>query len=197
MKHLNRTGVEVRLKSQVTSSCENQVEINKKEMVPAHTLLWVAGVATNPRITEMDINNDRMGRVLVDDYMEISGFDGIYAVGDCAHFENPKSHQPIPPRAHTAVRQAKIIAHNILADIRGYKKKPYRYSQNAEIVSLGSSKAIFRYRGLRIYGFPARLLWLMAYSTLTPGKYNRIRIIGDWLWSKIFGRDITFLPLPK
>jgi NADH dehydrogenase len=197
MKHLNSTGIEVKLKSRVTSSSDNQIEINGKEIVPTSTLLWVAGVAINPQITELDIKNDSMGRVFVNDFMEVAEFDGVYALGDCAHFKNPKSRQAIPPRAHTAVRQAKIVAHNILANIRGHKKKPYNYSQNAEIVSLGSSKAIFRYRGIRIYGFPARLLWLMAYATLTPGRYNRMQIIGDWLWSRVFGRDITFVPLPK
>ena len=197
MKHLMNTGVEVRLNSRVTSSMENHIELNEEEIVPANTLLWVAGGIINPRIAEMDIDTDSIGRVFVDNNLEVNGFPGVYGVGDCANFENPKTHQPMPPRAHTAVRQAKIVAHNILADIRGKSKKPYHYSQDAEIVSLGSSKAIFRYHGLRLYGLPARLLWLSAYSTLTPGRYNRMRIIGDWGWSKIFGRDITYLPMPE
>jgi len=49
------------------------------------------------------------------------------------------------PRAHTAVRQAKIVAFNILAEIRGRDKKPYRYVNTAEMVSLGASKAVFRF----------------------------------------------------
>ena len=113
----------------------------------------------------------------------------------CAHFEDAKSAQPIPPRAHTTVRQAKIVAHNVIADIRGISKKPYRYTDSAEIISVGDYKDVFRFYLLRLYGFPARLIWLVAYSMLVTGTYNRVRIITDWLLSLIFGRDTTSLNL--
>ncbi len=197
LKCLQHMGIEVRLRSWITRVWEDRVEINSREIVPTSTLIWVAGVVANPRIAELDMAKDSIGRVLVNEYLEVLGVPGVYAVGDCAHFEDPGSGQPIPPRAHTAVRQAKIAAHNILAEIRGRDKKPYRYSKPAEIVSLGTSKAMFRFHGLRLYGFLARLIWVGAYSLLVTGTYNRIRIIMDWLLSLIFGRDTTFIKLVK
>ena len=79
----------------------------------------------------------------------------------------------------------------------GRDKKPYRYSGTPEILSLGASRAVLSFFGLRLYGFLARLIWLLAYSLLITGIYNRIRIIMDWLLSLVFGRDITFLKLMK
>jgi NADH dehydrogenase len=193
MKHLRLMGVEVRLSSRVTRIWKDQVEIDGMEIVPTNTLIWETGMVANPRIAELDVEKDSIGRVLVNKYLEVLGVPSVYAVGDCAHFEDPRSGQPIPPRAHTAVRQAKIVAHNILAEIRGRDKKPYRYALNAEIVSLGASKAVFRFRGLRLYGFPARLIWLVAYTLLVTGAYNRTRIIMDWLLTRVFGRDPTFV----
>ncbi|MBI3931624.1 MAG: FAD-dependent oxidoreductase [Chloroflexi bacterium] len=195
MKRLQRIGIEVRLRSRVTRVWEDRLEINNKEIVPTSTLIWVPGVVANPRIAELDVEKDNLGRVLVNEYMEVPGFPGVYAVGDCAHFENPRSGQPIPPRAHTAVRQARIVAHNILAELRGRDKQPYRYADFGEVVSLGDTKAVFRFRGLRLYGFLARLIWFGAYSLLVTGSYNRIRILMDWLLSFVFGRDTTFLKL--
>ncbi len=197
MRHLQRMGIEVRLRSRVTRVWENRVEINGMEIVPTSTLIWVTGVVANPRIAEVDAEKDSIGRVLVNEYLEVPGVPGVYAVGDCAHFKDPRSSQPIPPRAHTTVRQAKIVAHNILAELRGRDKKPYRYSHVAEVVSLGVSRAVFRFYGLRLYGFPASLIWLVGYSLLVTGTYNRIRIIVDWLLSFVFGRDTTFLKLMK
>ena len=196
-RHLQRMGIEVRLKSRVTRVWEDHVEINGMEVVPTSTLLWGAGVVANPRIAELDAEKDNIGRVLVNEYLETPGVPGVYAVGDCAHFEDPRSGKPIPPRAYFAVRQAKIVAHNILAGIRGRDKKPYRYSGTPEILSLGASKAVLRFHGLRLYGFLARLIWLVVYSSLVTGTYNRIRVLMDWLLSLIFGRDITFLKLIK
>ncbi|MFC1874529.1 FAD-dependent oxidoreductase, partial [Chloroflexota bacterium] len=153
MKCLQRMGIEVRLRSRITRVWKDSVEINSGEIVPAATLIWVAGVVAHPRIAELDAAKDSIGRVLVNEYLEVPSVPGTYAVGDCAHFDDPKTGKAIPPRAHTAVRQAKIAAHNILAEIRGWDKKPYRYSNPAEIVSLGASKAMFRIYGLRLYGF--------------------------------------------
>lgn len=197
MSSLQRMGIEVRLRSRVTHVQEDYVEINGLEVVPTSTLFWVVGAVANPRIAELDVEKDSLGRVLVNEYLEIPGVSGVYVVGDCAHFKDPRSGQPIPPRAHTAVRQAKIAAHNILAEIRGRDKKPYHYSHTPEILSLGASKAVLRVFGLRLYGFLARLIWVVAYSLLVTGTYNRIRIIMDWLLSLVFGRDITVLKLIK
>ncbi len=194
-KQLARMKIDIRFESRVTRVWEDHVEINDAEIMPAATLIWVAGVVANPRVAEVDVTKDSIGRVLVNECLEIPGVPGVYAIGDCAHVKDPASGQPIPPRAHTTVRQAKVAAHNILAEIRGRDKKPYRYSDIGEIVSLGASKAVLRIYGFRLYGFPARLIWLGAYSLLVTGKYNRIRIIMDWLLALAFGRDVTFLKL--
>lgn len=197
MKHLQRTGIEVRLRSRVTRIQGDSVRINNIETVPTNTLIWVAGVVASPQIAELNIEKDGIGRVLVNEYMEVPGMPGVYAVGDCAHFKDPESGQPIPPRAHTAVRQARVVAHNILAEIRGREKKFYRYANTVDAVSLGSSDAVLRFRGLRLYGFLARFIWLVGYSFLVTGTLNRTRIIMDWLLSLIFGRDTTFIRTTK
>ena len=195
MKHLQHARIESRRGSRVTRVWDDAVEINGSESVLTSTVIWVAGVMANPLVTELGVESDGIGRVLVNEYLEVPGAPDVYALGDCAHFEDPGSGQPIPPRAHTAVRQAKVVAHNILAELRGRDKKPYRYSQNSEIISLGTSKAILRFHGLRIYGLAARFVWLAAYSLLITGTYNRVRVLMDWLLSRIFGRDTTLLKI--
>ena len=197
IKQLDNMEIEVRTNCRISRAWEGHVEINGEEIIPTATILWSTGMVSNPQIAAVEAPRDNLGRVKVNTYMEVEGFPGIYALGDCAHFENPKSTQPIPPRAHTTVRQAKIVAYNILADIRGRNKKAYRYTDSGEIVSLGDSKAVFRFYRLRMYGFSARLIWLGAYSLLITGSVNRLRIVIDWFLSLIFGRDSTFLDLKE
>ncbi|MBI4284549.1 MAG: FAD-dependent oxidoreductase [Chloroflexi bacterium] len=197
MDQLRRMGIEVRLSSRVTATSEDSIEINGVETLPAGTVLWTAGVVPSPRVAELDVARDDIGRPMVNEYLELPGFPGVYALGDCAHFKDPMTGNPIPPRAHTAVRQAKVVAHNILAELRGREKKLYHYTNTAEVVSLGASRAVFRFHGLRLYGFPARLIWLISYVLLVTGTYNRIRIIMDWTLSLIFGRDTTLIKLKR
>jgi NADH dehydrogenase len=197
MKQLNKMGIEIKQSSRITGVWEDHVEINGSEHVRTSTLLWVAGVAANRQIAQLDVEKDSMGRVLVDAYLNVPKFPGVFAAGDCAHFKDPLSNRPIPPRAYTAVRQAETIARNILADIRGGEAKPYHYGRIPQMVSLGASCAVVRFRHWQLYGYPARLVWLAAYALLIAGWYNRIRVLMDWLLSSIFGRDTTYLRLTK
>jgi NADH dehydrogenase len=193
MKHLRETGIEVRLKSEVTATYADHVVINDAELVPCRTLIWVAGLLCNPCIAETVAGKDPIGRVYVNDYLQLLDFPEVYAVGDCAHFAHPKTGRPIPPKAHTGVRQAKRAAGNILADVRGEQKRPYNYSNPFEVIPLGPSRGVFSFHSLRIYGILARFLWMAGYATLAPNFYNRVRITSDWILSVIFGRDMSLL----
>ena len=193
MKQIKRMGIDVRLKSRVTHVFDDHIEINHSETMPASTVIWVPGVVTNPLVATVDAQKDSAGRIFVNEYLEVPGFPGAYAVGDCAHFIDPKSGQPIISNAHTGVRQAKVAARNILADIRRKQKRPYIYSSPFEVISVGSSKAVFSFNNLRLYGFGARLLWMGGYSLLVTKTYNQIRVVTDWLLSLVFGRDTIFL----
>jgi NADH dehydrogenase len=197
MKYLKNMGIEVRLQSRVTRIWENGIEINNSENIPTGTVIWVSGVTVNPRIAELNVAKDSMGRVLVNEYLEVPEAPGVYAAGDCAHIINPRSGRPIPPLAHTAVRQARIVAGNVLADIRGLNRKTYRYSKPPDMVSLGTYKAVFHFRFVRLYGYFPRLILALIYLFLITGTPNRTRVVIDWLLSLIFGRDTTFLRLNK
>jgi len=196
-RHLQRSGLEIRLKSKVTRIREGQVEINARETVPASMVVWAAGVVAHPLLAGLGAGHDSIGRVMVNEFLEIPEFRGVYAVGDCAHYKDPETGEPVPPRAHTAVRQAKAVARNLLAEIRGQPCTPYHYTNTAEAVSLGSSDAVVRFMKLRFYGKAARFLWLLGYVYLVTGVPNRLRIIMDWFFSLVFGRDVTYINLPK
>ena len=63
IEQLQQMGIEVRLKSRVMRAGEDYVEINDGENVPTSTLIWVVGTAANPRIAELNVAKDSMGRV--------------------------------------------------------------------------------------------------------------------------------------
>ena len=193
MNYLKKKGIEVWLKSRITQGRGNHVEINGKTSVDTSTIIWVTGVVANPLLAALDARTDTIGRVIVNEYLEVPGIHGVYAVGDCVHFENEKTGMVAPPRAHMAVRQARVASGNILADIRSTTKQKYHFSEAPEIVTLGTTSAVFRFGKMRIYGFPARLIWMAAYSLLVIDAHKRTRIITDWLLQLIFGRDTTLL----
>ncbi|MEF9437846.1 MAG: NAD(P)/FAD-dependent oxidoreductase [Candidatus Mariimomonas ferrooxydans] len=195
--YLKSQGIEVLLNSSVTKICENAIEINGKRTIFTHTLVWVTGVLANPIIAQLPAKKDDRGRVKVNEYFQVPGYPKVYAVGDNACFLNHETGEALPLRAHFATRQAKRLAGNIWADIKGIPEKPFRSGSNPAIVFLGSRNAIADVYGLHFHGFFIRFMGLIGYIFLMKGFLNRIRVTTDWFFNFLFGRDTTLLKVEK
>ncbi|MDP2718683.1 MAG: FAD-dependent oxidoreductase [Dehalococcoidia bacterium] len=196
-KVIQRQGVEILFNSRITAIGPDHIVVNGSVTIPSRTVIWAAGVKANSVTARLPVDKDDSGRIVVNQYLGLQEFPGVYALGDNAHFREPVSGEVLQERAHIAVRQAKRAALNIIADIKGQPKKPYRYKYMGQIVSLGSANAVARLYFLRLHGFTARVIWLVAYLTIMKGYYNRTRVLLDWLLSHIFGRDTTLLRLER
>ncbi len=67
------------------------------------------------------------GKVIVNDYLEVQDFPGVFAIGDCALFLDPKTERPFPPTAQIAEAQAKTAAKNLKALIKNSQKEKFVY----------------------------------------------------------------------
>ncbi|MBI4216509.1 MAG: NAD(P)/FAD-dependent oxidoreductase [Chloroflexi bacterium] len=186
-------GVEVRLGARVTRVAADWAEVEGQGRVPTRTLVWATGVVARPVVAALPLPQDESGRIVVNDFLEVPGQEGLYALGDNACLTDPQTGQAAPPRAHVAVRQARVVAANIVAKLRGRPPRPFRYSLGGELVALGSRSAVAHVYGWRVRGLLARLIWLVGYTAIMKGRYNRLRVVLDWLLALIFGRDSTLL----
>jgi len=194
-KELETQGVEVITGTQVRRVRPNRIELDNGRVIATHTIIWTPGIAANPVVSSLPIRKDQYGRIYVNEYLEVPGYPGVYAMGDNACMLDQKTGSPLPPTAHIAVRQPKVAAANIVASIKGGKKKPYRYLHMGQMVTLGPRSAVADIFGFKTHGFLTRILWLLAYTSVMMGKYNRIRVFSDWIFGLFFGRDSTMLRL--
>lgn len=192
LRVLKRRGVEVRLNARVTAATDEGVRVND-EPVPTGTLVWVAGVTANHVVASLPVKKDHTGRVMVNEYFELAGHPGVMVLGDCAHFVDPATGETALPRAHNALRQAWVAADNLAAEVDGKPRRPYRNPFSGGLVSLGTRSAVINAYGFRLHGFIARVIWLVAYSSLLTSAYNRVRVVSDWLLTLFFGRDTSML----
>lgn len=195
LSHLRKKGIEVKLSAKVTGVWEGGIELENGEHVATRTVVWSPGMEASPVVAGLPVEKDELGRVIVNPYLEIPGARGAYALGDNAHVTNSKNGRPLPARAHVAVRQPGTVVKNIIADLKGQPKRTFAAPWMADMVSLGPRCAAIKLFGVRLYGFPARALWLAGYLALLPHGYNRIRVGLDWFLSLLFGRDNTLLRL--
>ena len=190
---LEDSGIEVMTGTTVTDVGEGWVQVDGCRQIATDTIVWTPGIKANPVVASLPVERDSIGRVKVNDFLEVPGYPGVYAMGDNAHQPHHLSGQPLPPTAHIAIRQPRAAAHNVVAYLRVGQPRPYRYWHMGLMVSLGPRTAMADVMGVRVHGFAARLLWQAAYSTLMKGRYNQVRVITDWGLGMIFGRDSTLL----
>jgi NADH dehydrogenase len=204
---LIQRGIEIMLNTIVVSFDGSEVLIkdaandNKTAVIPAEirsiqtkTLVWTAGVTPVDTIKNSLFKTDR-GRVIVNEYLEVPEFPGVFAIGDCSLTINPQTNKPYPPTAQNAEAEAKFAAYNLYATIKGKIKKKIDYMSKGQMAIIGKRTAIAQIYGMNVYGFIAWWIWRTVYLRKVPKFNKRLRIFLDWTADLLFDRDISRLKI--
>ncbi len=193
-KLLKKRGMEFRLQTRVQGVTKESVEIQDGDKIDTHTAIWAAGTSPQPVIAALPIANKR-GRIEVNEYMEVQGFPGVWALGDCAVIPDPHSGRPYPPTAQHAIREGARVAHNISASISGKddKKRPFVFQTQGMLAPLGHRSAVADIKGFKFSGFFAWFMWRAVYLGKLPGWDRKIRVALDWFLDMFLPKDIIQL----
>jgi NADH dehydrogenase len=80
---------------------------------------------------------------------------------------------------------------NILAAIRGEKKKPFRFKTIGRLAAIGKRTGVARAFGLNFNGFVAWWLWRTIYLSKLPRFEKKLRVAIDWTLDLIFSKDLV------
>jgi len=116
-RKLAERGVEIRPNTKVKAVTPREVELTDGTQIKSFTLVWTAGTSPHPLLNQLDLPKDR-NRLKVNAAMEVEGCPGVWALGDCAMIPDGKGGYQ-PPTAQHASREGKVLAHNIVASVRG------------------------------------------------------------------------------
>jgi len=202
-------GIEIKLQTAITGFDGNKVttksidqnpkdplDKSKVDSIRTKTLIWTAGVTPVNTIKRSMLKTDR-GKVIINDFLEVQDFSGVFAIGDCALFLNPKTKKPFPPTAQIAEAQAKTAAKNLIALIKNSKKEKFEYHSKGQMAIIGKRSGIATFLGINISGFWAWLIWRSVYLSKIPTLNKQIRVFLDWVIDLFFDRDISRLKLIK
>jgi NADH:ubiquinone reductase (H+-translocating) len=189
-KKLGERGVEIRVNSKVKAVSERGVELSDGTMIECNTVVWTAGTSPNPLLQELLCKKER-GRLVVNQFMEIVGWPGVWALGDCAAVPDASTGKPSPPTAQHALRQGKVVARNITAEIRGEPKKPFVFSTIGQLAAIGKRTGVANILGFNFSGFLAWWLWRTIYLSKLPRFEKKLRVALDWTLDVLFSKDIV------
>ena len=202
-------GIDIKLQTAITSFDGNEVttkllDQNPKDSVDesnvdsiiTKTLIWTAGVTPVNTIKRSMLKTDR-GKVIINDYLEVQDFPGVFAIGDCVLFLNPETKRPYPPTAQIAEAQAKTAAKNLTALIKNSEKEKFEYHSKGQMAIIGKRSGIATFLGMNISGFWAWLIWRNVYLSKIPTFDKQVRVFLDWTIDLFFDRDISRLKMMK
>ena len=187
-KQLTKRGVEIHVETTLDSVDSNVAQLSNGERIPAHTVVWTAGVKAHPVLAQLGLPLDDRGRVRTDETLRVEGHEHVWALGDCARVPNQASPDPDPPTSQHALRQARRLAKNLRGD-----PKPYRYRMLGQVATLGRYKGIADVLGLRLTGFPGWFVTRTYHLYQLPLFSRKLRVVVDWTTSLFFRRDIAEL----
>jgi NADH:ubiquinone reductase (H+-translocating) len=190
VRELKGRGIEIRLGTTTEAVDAESATLSTGETVPTRTVVWTAGVRPHPSLRQLSVPLDERGRVEVDDRLAVKGMDGVWAIGDCAAVPDRKRGLS-PPAAQYAIREAKVVAANVTAELGIGEARRYTYSSRTAFVNLGRYKAVGRLGRFTFSGF---LAWWMArtyHLIQIPGIFRKLRAVIDWTVSLPFPRDLS------
>lgn len=188
---LQRLGVEVRTDNRVTHVDESGITLlagGEKELIPARTVLWTAGVAASPlgrvlsEATGAEV--DRAGRVIVQPDLSVPGHPDIFVIGDLAHLAQPSS-DPLPGVAQVAIQEGRYVGKLLTRRLRGRDLPPFRYADRGSMATIGRGAAVAEIGRLRLSGWLAWPIWMVVHLMYQPDVENRVLVFVQWLWNYI------------
>ena len=166
-------------------------------LIPSHCVIWTAGTRISPLVAGLPLPKARDGRLLVNEFFEVSDAPGVYALGDNAAQTDPHTSQPYVATAQVAVRQGRHLAAQIEAELSGRAKQPFRFKVLGEMVPLSRHTAVADLNGLKLVGFPAWCIWKTVYMLKLPTLAARLRVVLDWTVELFFERDVSELSVEE
>jgi NADH dehydrogenase len=123
---LMKRGVEIRLGSRLAGATADAGLLAGGERIATRTLVSTVPSGPHPLVAALACRKER-GRIVVDPHLEMPEHPGVWALGDAAVAVDARSGEPSPPTAQHATRQARCVAENIVAAMRGTPRRPFAF----------------------------------------------------------------------
>jgi NADH dehydrogenase len=200
VQQLLKRKLDIRLDTRLDSCVDGVVKLSDGDSFAADTIVWTAGVKANPMVNATDLPRDEKSRIRCLATLQVAQeggapIAGAWSAGDCAAV--PDLTKPpgslCSPSAQHAVRQAKQMADNIVAVIRGRAPKPYHHKYAGSVASLGLHKGVAQVYGIKLTGWPAWFMHRTYHMSRIPTLNRKIRVVVDWTLALFLKREVVAL----
>ncbi|AAT89475.1 NADH dehydrogenase [Leifsonia xyli subsp. xyli] len=202
IKNLAERGAQIHLETQLTSAVDGRIELSTGESFESDLIVWTAGVMANPTVVRhTDLPIEERGRVRTRADLRIGTDEefvsGAWAAGDVAAVPDLTGAGVggfCVPNAQHAVRQAKLLAKNLIADLRGELPRQYYHKSLGAVAGLGLGIGVLQSGKLAIKGVLGWFAHRGYHGLAMPSWERKWRVLWGW-WNNFWlSRDIVSLP---
>jgi NADH dehydrogenase len=190
---LEKRGVKMLMKKRLASASPESAILADGTRIQTRTLISTVPSSPHPLLETLDLPKER-GKILCDGHMQVLESDHVWAAGDCALIPSVGDGKPCPPTAQHAVRQAKMLAHNICARIDNRPRKTFDFTGLGKLGALGSRRAVAELAGgIKLSGILAWFMWRTIYWMKLPGIDRKIKLGASWALDFLLPPDMVQL----
>ncbi|MFH8567867.1 NAD(P)/FAD-dependent oxidoreductase [Streptomyces sp. NPDC017993] len=201
VRELRGRNIDVRLDTRL-DSCESRVAVlSDGSRFPNRTLVWTAGVKPHPILAATKLPLTERGRLRCTAALQVDGVEHAWSAGDAAAVPDLTAEPAEPggprpecaPNAQHAVRQAKVLAENVAAAVRGGPIVDYAHKYAGSVASLGLHKGVAHIYGRKLKGYPAWFMHRAYHLSRVPTFNRKARVLAEWTLAGLFKREIVSL----
>lgn len=197
---LRSRGVDVMLNTRVSKAWPTGLETFDGRVIPTCTIVWSAGVKPVPIVESLPFEKAGDGRIITNEYFEVPGFNGIYAIGDCAYVLRPDGSGPYPATHQVAVRQGPVCTRNIMNIIKGKSQRPFRYRFIGQVMYVDRNTSVAQVLGhvfdgcLAAIGRRLVFVWiLITYPRLLNRLDRKLSTFLEWIFAYFYRRNTAHI----
>ena len=181
---LEKRGVEVVLGDLVAEVAPTHVTLKSGRVLPAHTLVWGAGLQASPLAPSLGLELQRGNRIAAGPDLAVDGHPEVFAVGDVAWITDSKTNEVLPQLGSVALQAGAQAGENIARLVQGKETEPFEYKDKGTMATIGRGAAVVQLRrGRTIKGKAAFLAWGAVHLALLSTGEDRAKAVIDWTWA--------------
>ncbi|MEW2129380.1 NAD(P)/FAD-dependent oxidoreductase [Streptomyces sp. NPDC005435] len=192
---LRRRNIRVLLDTRLESCAGRTAVLSDGQRFPARTLVWTAGVRPHPLLAATGLPLTGRGRLRCTAELAVEDTPHAWGAGDAAAVPDVTADPgtETAPNAQNAVRQARVLADNLVHTLRGEPLETYAHTHAGSVASLGLHKGVAQVYGHRLTGYPAWLIHRAYHLARVPTANRKARVLAEWTLAGLFRREVVSL----
>ncbi len=180
---LEELGVTLLLQTGVKSVTADRVVLDDGSEILTRTVVWAGGIKPPALVADSGLPTGAGGRLDAQPDLTAEGHPRVYPIGDMANMTDRKG-DAMPQLGSVALQAGRWAARNILADLDGQDREPFKYHDKGIMAMIGTGSAVAEVgpRHHELHGVVAFSAWLGVHAWLMSGVRQRVDAFVSWAW---------------